>query len=348
MSAQSKDLKDFSVLTTKLFSAAIGQVEWEHFLDELSSQSGDICTHLIGYDMEADLAIDFATVGYDPEFIGTYNDHFSSLNAWAPGFAAQPAGVPVDCEVMCPTHELIKTEFYNDWLRPQEDIIQGGGAIIFKQGTRTFALGGNIRLKDSERLKDSWLRLVHQIMPHMQQALEVSRALTGARLETAVVASEGLRQVPGIIMLSEAGRIIFSNSIAQSMLAKGIPVASELRGTLSFLGRGGKAERQSVLDFLGSRLTDAHPSFSTTVLERNGRTKFKLRFIKMSPEAQVAFPMDRSLGISSKCTLLIISELKPSVDLASLLEQRFSLTLAEAEVSCLIAGRGIYIGDVGN
>ncbi|MCP9483467.1 helix-turn-helix transcriptional regulator [Shimia sp. CNT1-13L.2] len=345
MRDHSINLEDFSNLTTTLFSAAMGQVGWEHFLKELSVQAGDICTHLIGFDLEADLAIDFATIGYDPDFVKTYNEHFAALNAWAPGFISQPAGIPVDCEVMCPTEDLIETEFYQDWLRPQEDIIQGGGALLFKHDTRVFALGGNIRLKDAERLKKGWLKLVEHLIPHMQQAFEISRTLAGARLETAVVANQGLREVPGIVMISEVGRIVFANAIAQTMLARGAPVSSDIRGNLRISDRSEAGGQRMVLHLLSHRLTSANPSFSLRVSDAVSKSNFKLRFVKLTPEAQIAFPLDKSLGFSSHCTLLIISELKPSADLVSKLQIKHRLTKAEADVACMIA-EGLSIRDI--
>ena len=33
-------------------------------------------------------------------------------------------------EAMCTREELEPTEFYNDWVRPQEDIVAGGGALL--------------------------------------------------------------------------------------------------------------------------------------------------------------------------------------------------------------------------
>lgn len=327
---------DFSKLTTTLFSAALGQVEWEDFLSELSAYSGDICTHLIGFDSEAGLAIDFATVGYDPEYLKTYDQHFASLNAWAPGFAVQPSGVSVDCEVMCPTEKLIKTEFYHEWLRPQEDIIQGGGAVLFKSSTRVFALGGNIRQKDSDRLKGNWLRLVDQLIPHMQQAFEVSRALAGAKLETAIVAREGLREVPAVFMLSEIGRIIYANSVAQNMLVKGTPVGSDIQGNLTFGRHHRTFGRKADLDLLLHRLNSVNPSFSMILEDGGGGSSFALRFVKLTPEAQIAYPLDATLGFSSRCTLLIISEQRSTSTLFEILQIKHGLTEAEAEVSLLL------------
>ena len=41
---------------------------------------------------------------------------------------------------MCDRRVVERSEFYNDWIRPQEDIVGGGGILLFKQQERVFAL----------------------------------------------------------------------------------------------------------------------------------------------------------------------------------------------------------------
>ena len=327
------DVNEFSKLTTSLFSASIGQITWDDFLADLSQKSGGICTHIFGYDTEAGFTLEMAESGYDPDFIDSYHDHFSPLNAWAPGFSTKAEGIVVDCEDMCRTEDLVKTEFYHDWLRPQEEIIQGGGALIFKNESRVFALGGNIREKDSENLKAPWLSLVGQLVPHVQQAFEISRALAGAKLETAIVASEGLRKIPGIVILTEFGRIIFANDVAQRMLARGEPIRSGQGEMLRFQDPTGHMNPAE--DTAGRLLSLSPPSMTREILGASGVT-YQLRFAKLDPSAQIAMPLHMTLGFSGRCTLLIVTEKTQRVSPSQKLRETYGLTGAEAEITLLI------------
>lgn len=334
---------ELSRLTTTLFSASMGKVDWEYFLAELSSQTGDICTHMFGYDLEANINIDLAAYGYAPEHIETYNQYYAELNAWAPGFVAHQAGVVVDCENMCRSEELVRTEFYNDWLRPQEDIVQGGGALLFKNDTRVFALGGNIRLKDSDRLKQRWLQTVHQLIPHMQQALEISRMLAGQKLETAIVAKEGLRRTPGLLVLSDRGRIIFANEIAQTMVSQGYPVSCDIQGNLTY-GHDSEARRINANHFR-HQLSSASPSFSVILPKVKRHRGYKLRFIKIDRDTQVLLPFDNMFGFSSACAMLLIEEVSSHIGVEDQLIGRFGFTQAEAEVA-LFLGEGVSTREI--
>lgn len=298
-------IQEFSKLTTSMFSAAIGETSWENFLTELSRQSGDICTHIIGYDNEASITMDLVSSGYSSEFIETYKQYFGELNAWAPGFFAKPSGMVIDCEDMCPTEDLLKTEFYHDWLRPQEDIIQGGGTLLFKNDTRVFALGGNIRQKDEDKLKTPWLELVGLLIPQLQHAFNISRTLAGAKLETAIVANSEIRSIPGILIFSDTGRVIFANDIAENMLMNGIPVQYDLSGRVCLAASAIYDQIDS--DHYFGYLRHEPSTLSLKTELKNQQKQFILQFAPMSADANIPLPLDAILGIGGNCTLLLIS-----------------------------------------
>lgn len=329
------DVRQFSKLTTSLFAAAIGQSGWDDFLAELSHQTGGTSTHIFGFDTEANISIEPILYGYDPAFIESYDDYYGTINSWAPGFAEHQQGVVVDSEAMCSTEELVKTEFYNDWVKPQGNLSQGGGAILFKNDTRFFAIGGNIRHRDTEKLKRPWLQIIGSLVPHMQQAFEMSRALAGARLESAVVAGQGLREIPAILILSHTGRIVFANNAAQLMLSEGVPISSNWRGELAF-GLTGEARRISE-SFLRHHLTAANPSYTACMTTFLGGPTYSLRFARLTPGAQIELPLPFSLGFSANCSVLVVTKTRPTADLEALLRMTYALTASEASVAVLIS-----------
>jgi DNA-binding CsgD family transcriptional regulator len=324
---------EFSRITTALFSAAIGHSRWERFLDELASCSGGVRTHIIGFDEQANLAIDMAASGYDPAHLATYREHYNMLNAWAPGFMEKPVGTVVDCEDMCATEDLLKTEFYHDWLRPQEDIIQGGGALILRDASRIFALGGNLRARDAEKLKSPWLGLVGQMIPHLRQAFEVSRALAGARLEAMVLQREGLREIPGILILEEGGRVVFANDVASAMLDIGDPISIDSLGRFSCAGRADII--REYVQFQLASLSEA--SFEVDLKDAAGWPSHHLRMLRFNATEELPLPIDAALAGHGACLLAIVAPVKRDQGLAARLGASLGLTPTEAEVARLVA-----------
>lgn len=321
---------DLSEVTSNLFLAASGAVAWEHFLADLSSKSGDICTHIFGYDSEANITMDLTAHGYAPDYMASFNEYYADKNAWGPGFSRQPAGIPIDCEIMCGSEDLKKTEFYNDWIRPQENVCQGGGALLFKNDTRVFAVGGNIREKDEDKLKENWLRIVNQLIPHMRQAFDISRRLASNVLETSIITKNGMRARPGIFLISETGKLVYANAPAEDMLTSGIPVRCNADGGISYRSR----ENELFQRFTSQNFLTGPPSLSTTC--HAGGAKFELLFAKLSPRLDLRLPSEPSLGLSSRCTLLIVSKLSTREHPKLSLREEFGLTPTEVEIVELI------------
>lgn len=327
--------EELSRIASALFLAATGDAGWNHFLERVSSVSGGVCTHMFGFDCQAGIAEAAAYSGYDPAWIKIYDEYYQSMNPWAAGLIRHPAGVPVDCEAMCPSEEVLKTEFYNDWLRPQGDISQGGGALLFSSKSRFFALGGNIRRKDADRLKPQWLQIVGQLIPHMQQAFEISRALAGVRLETAIVARYGLRDVPGFVLSSESGFVLFANQMAEEMLQRGQPIATDIGGRLSF--GAGQAAGTTIGEILRYKLTPGSPSFAARVPASAGEPAYRLRFARLASDIEVPGTLSLTSVTDRHYVLVLIEPEQSTHSLASQLQALHGLTLAEAEVALAIA-----------
>jgi DNA-binding CsgD family transcriptional regulator len=337
--AESPDisLSDFSDITTSLFSAAMGHCAWDDFLGVLSAKSGHVHTHLIAFDAEAGLSLDMAQSGYDPAFLQTYRDYYGSRNAWAPGFMAKPVGHVIDCEEMCPSSELVKTEFYHDWLRPQEDIIQGGGASLFRDDSRLIALGGNIRLRDAEALKAPWLRLVGHLIPHLRQAFDISRALAGARLETLAARDMGTGDVgtgdaPGVALLSPEGRVLIANRRIEAMLSEGDPLGVDPFGRIAPAG-----DPDIVGDGLRARLASPAASWTVSLPGAEGGPPWDLRFARFRAVRDLPEILQGAMALYGQTTLLVMSRRKAEEGPRPQLRARYGLTETEAEVVILLS-----------
>jgi len=220
----------FDWLISQIFSAALDNSQWQVFLDTLGAVSGGVRTHILGHDLRLDFSLPAAFSGYGKEHIDSWNAHFGFHNAWAPGFSEASVGQTISTEAMCATDVLHRTEFYNDWVRPQEDISSGGGVVLAKNETSFFALGGNIRARDHDTLQ----ALLQRLTPHLQNALAISRRIGGLQIENAALARAGVGADGAVLVLDGAGRLIHANAAAQTRLARGTILRSDMRGRVGF------------------------------------------------------------------------------------------------------------------
>ncbi len=180
------DSKRLHRLINKLTLCALDHAHIDEFLRELSEYTGGISTHIHSHDFWAGEQLSVSGFGYSPDFITSYKQHFGTVNAWGAGMLKAPIGIPVSCEWMLPEALLRRTEFYNDWLRPQEDLLSGGGVILDKNRGRIVAIGGSIKARHVEALREPWLRTIGQLAPQLQTVFEISRRLQGLTLVEAV------------------------------------------------------------------------------------------------------------------------------------------------------------------
>ena len=95
--------------------------------------------------------------------------------------------------------------------------------MLFKGQERTIMLGGNIRRKDTEVLEDNWLSLIGMLLPHIQQAFQLNRAIFERDIENKYP-YDGVGKCipsPGFLFVDRTGRLLFANEVAEDMLAKG-------------------------------------------------------------------------------------------------------------------------------
>ncbi|MBK8458541.1 MAG: response regulator transcription factor [Phyllobacteriaceae bacterium] len=220
-------------LLSKLIACAIDNKNIERFLDELSAYSGGVATHIFGHDFDRNINLSMRYSGYAPEAIDEFTDYYAGKNIWGERFVQAQPGVPVSCEWMAPSEALVKSEIYNDWLRPQENLYSGGGVLLSNSANRMFALGGNIRYRDVERLHGPWMRLLGVLAPQLHSIFEISRILQGNSLAQFLASTA--RNDTAIVLTSNGGRLLHANAPAQRELALGRFMWIDMLGKLKFV-----------------------------------------------------------------------------------------------------------------
>ena len=325
----------FAHLTSLIYAAVVDQSMWEVFLQELSRRNGGVRTHLFGYDWLANITLGLSTAGYSPDFIESYSNYYANINAWAPAFAELQPGVAYPTHAMCPRDALMKTEFYADWVRPQEDVLAGGGALIFRDTTRMIALGGNIRRKDEEKLEDSWLRIVGILVPHIQHAFEVSRCLTGQTIELGALRSGQASGWAAVILLTDEGFLLHANAAAEEMITARTILRSDFGERISFCDDQAAGLLACGLSHLRHRTRPVASHFGV----RGIAGKYVVRMVEYEPELHPVPPFALATSHWRASLLVTISPISQVVGADESIATEFGLTAAEIAIaSSLVEG----------
>src|SRR5262249_29654981 len=129
-------------------------------------------------------------------------------------------GLVTKSEDMIPEREVLRTEYFNDFLKPRVGVLSHLGAVISWERDLS-ALLVIARRIGKPPYRSEHVHLVRILMPHLQRAILINRQLVDVQLERAA-AAEALDRLPtGVVVLDDHGKVILLNRAAEAILRKG-------------------------------------------------------------------------------------------------------------------------------
>ena len=333
---------DDSILA-HIYGAALGQEHWQDLLRALERKLPGVRFGLWGHDLQANRNIGLLHQGWDPGRMAAWAEYYSRINPWAPGLAKAPVGLPVAAERVLVREELVGTEYYNDWLRPQEDVITGVGLILCAEPERFLTLTTNIRAADEERRMPEASRLLHRLAPHLTRAFEINRAIR-ARLDPKAMEAALEAAAGAAVVLDGSGRSCCHNTAAAQMLAHSSVVALDAAGRLEFIDPA--AQRlmdQSVRAAARSLFPGVPATFPAAGSEGQ---QLKVQVIPLRTEPSAADPAAH-FGTSKAPSMLVLMQHVKAAEqpVQRLLMEQFRLTQTECNLVLAVC-RGEQLGAI--
>ncbi len=169
-----------------VYECSVDARNWSHFLaayakvlnasgamlvvDDLVNQNGSVAlSHTI-----------------DPYWGKRYDEYYVSRNPWlTPARPLMRPGWIFGGEEMIDDNKLQKTEFYNDFLRPQDQFYVLGGVLTLEASASSFLSA--IRSKSGGPIEEEDRSSVRELIPHLQTALRLHQRIASqdVRLEYA-------------------------------------------------------------------------------------------------------------------------------------------------------------------
>ncbi|HAT84901.1 MAG TPA: hypothetical protein DCS30_02380 [Rhizobiales bacterium] len=329
------DSEDIAHLTSLIMAAALDHNKWDQVLYELHSVSGGIGHFLVGRDSETSFAPTVLHAGFDESYIRSFKAHYSKINPSADNFHNARPNLVLRANEICERSIMEGSEFYNDWIKPQDDIVGGGGIILSNNRGRSFGLGGMIRRAEIDRLEDRWVALINLISPHLNQAFEINRQFAGKAIESYVASSgqTGIRN--SVFLVNSDGYVIYCCRSAQELLDKGDLVGIGYRGQLSFKDlRADNILLNALIALKNARVVA--PS-SVLLSSEKTREPYIGRIGSLFPERFETSPLGFLFAPDEPILLVVISSKSHQKQLAPVLAQLFGLTPSEVQVALLLA-----------
>ncbi len=224
-----------------IYEAAIEPERWTDFLQEFARSVQGQGTLIFSHNvetMEANTEHDpsslSASVNFDPTFVHSLASYYNTVNVWAKNESVLKPGRPVTGSMLYPVRELPKTEFYNEWLKPQ-DFFHALGGLVVQDGPWAIKFS-SMRAQNAGDYTRDELRLYKELLPHLARATRIQRRL--AFLQSLSTSSLSmLDTVPSAVFLMDASRrVLHVNSAAERELRLADPLSVSRSGELHARG----------------------------------------------------------------------------------------------------------------
>jgi len=326
----------------RIYDAALAPERWEAFLEALSKDLRAANLHLVfSAPISGDRGV-VASVGMDERHRDAYLSHFHRLNPWR---LIRPEAIEGEIrlgDALVPEAELARTEFYNDWMRPQR-IAHPLAAVLRStdRGTPLSELAG-YREESSGPFDRESIDLVRQLIPHLQRALVIHARLGGAEMR-AGAAEEALDRISGgVILLDEQGAPIAVNRSAEEILAMddGLVLARD----------GPRASTAKQTGELRRLLAEATRTGAGRGVDAGAVVRLARPSGRPPLEALVA-PLRREssplVDRKAACVIFLADPTARGDAPPARLRQQYGLTEMEAEVASRLVG-GMALAEIGN
>lgn len=315
--------EDVADISSHIFAAALDQRKWDGVLKSINRCFPGVRTHIFTQDTVLSTTTGFYTQGYDPAFLEQYSSYYADKNSWAPSFSSARPGSVLASEEMISKEDLRNTEFYNDWVKPQEDITGGGGAVIERGRTSSALFGGNIREKDREFLEPQWMDFTRLILPMLQCSWRINRALAASEIER-ILPAKARTANAAVLLTDQNDRPVYANKAAEEMFAARNTLEVSISGRLRIAGLAHR---------FGDYLNDGFPNFIDMPIADHARVWIG----KLLPSTFETFDMSFNRAGFIPVKVIVITSQQKQPDHVSSLQRLFGLTVAEAQVALLIS-----------
>ncbi|WP_395021431.1 helix-turn-helix transcriptional regulator [Dongia sp.] len=218
----------------RIYGAAVDPAGWQDVIDALGAHYPEGHGTLLNHDLSlGDGSFTVVSSNWHPDWVGKYNQHFARVNPWLRNLPRRPVGLAVPAEYMLDRAELKKSEFFADFLRPQ-NMVTGIGVTIHQDRERFLAVSYLLPDREDDRVTRD-VSLLQQLAPHFRRAMQINHRLERANIEGAAAEMVLDQLATGFILLNAAGRAVFFNRSAERMLHQEDGIHLERDGTVQSL-----------------------------------------------------------------------------------------------------------------
>lgn len=268
-----------------------------------------------------------------------YTDHYLHIDPIRPAVSrvvctSDWLSAIVCCDDLIPSETYHRSEFYQDFARPNGQHHMLLAAVGDRDGTVIGFFRDRLKFGDKERTS------LASVLPHVQRALQLRQRLHDAEL-SARIGYAAFEALPGSAVIVDAElNVLFANSAAQRhFLGRGLPISMALAGRrtrhLTISNRDKAARLRSLVE---DAARGGSGGAMRIELDTGPDDRIDQLAILVSPQPPQFSGQEGSAGWPLP-VLVLISELsRPSAPKPWLLSELFGVSIAEGAVALALLG----------
>ncbi|TRB06981.1 helix-turn-helix transcriptional regulator [Agrobacterium tumefaciens] len=228
-----------------IYAALLGEASWQQFLDRLSENAPDGRTILFSMNTREPDDYVGMTSKFDLPELESYAAHYINTNPWLEHCALRQVGLGVFSDQIVPRKQLVKTEFFNDWLSPNNISTSIGVTIDKNEGSPLIVSTVTSRGDPDENsvFSDQLTR----IAPHLRRAASFYKnsSVRWAAFDLNTSLFDFVET--GVVIIGENAQIKTISPIGQELLDKGTLISVSPLGKLRLRGKDAQTALNTML-----------------------------------------------------------------------------------------------------
>lgn len=207
-------------LLPRIYEVGQGSSSWVPLLGEIREYLGGKAVALMTHDFAYNHGLIYCSIGYNEKYTSSYPLRQARQNPWLSNEGHyRTAGAIHIGEQLVPETELVKTEIYTDWLKPQD--LHHRLCAVLSRDRATAVFLEVMRPRGWARFDQNDIERCRLLVPHLQRVLGIRSQI--ARLQTERDAAlNTLDHLPwGVVLVDKHGSRLTANRCAQEILLAG-------------------------------------------------------------------------------------------------------------------------------
>jgi len=334
--------RDFPRLKSLICDAAVEETKWWQVLRAIGDVLADAKTFSFDFNIESQQSTNLRFNGVDPSSLKAYERYYAALNPYPAtvffNSKAPPATVLNAHDFVAPA-QAMQTEFYNDFMKPQQMGPWHFGAILHRDasdiGLFTVLPQGNYAHGNYEDLRKKFSMLA----PHLVRAVEINRVLSRhMQIEHALGSSLDALAAAAFV-LEASGKLLHANGLGETMLRAGDVLARQPDGSLAAKHAAEESALEAAVRNAGAPGAAIDPPVRLTSRARPAMYLAWIMRMRDTPTTPGG-PLHGLDGFDRHgATLVLVSRTDRKIEIsADVLRAAYDLSPAEARLVAALAG----------